>query len=156
MEETRTTSKGGFRELRVYKLAYATAMDIFRRSRSFPQEERYSLTSQIRRSSRSVAANIAEGYRKRQYPAMFSSKLADADAEATETGVWLDFARECGYLSPDLHSQLAAACEEIGRMLHAMIADPEKFVPRGTVSAAKPPDQDVPSASVSPPLSSKQ
>lgn len=105
-------------------------MEVFRQSRSFPAEERYSLTSQIRRSSRSVAANIAEGYRKRQYPAMFSSKLADADAEATETGVWLDFARDCGYLTREGHRKLTSACEEIGRMLHAMINDPEKFAPR--------------------------
>lgn len=61
---------------------------------------------------------------------MFSSKLADADAEATETGVWLDFARDCGYLTPEVHRKLAAACEEIGRMLHAMINEPEKFGPR--------------------------
>lgn len=105
-------------------------MELFRESRSFPSEERYSLTSQIRRSSRSVAANIAEGYRKRQYPAMFSSKLADADAEATETGVWLDFARDCGYVTPEAYRKLTAACEEIGRMLHSMINDPEKFAPR--------------------------
>ena len=116
-------------------------MDIFRRSRSFTKEERYSLTSQIRRSSRSVAANIAEGYRKRQYPAMFSSKLADADAEATETGVWLDFARDCGYLAPEGHRQFTKAYDEIGRMLHVMIADPEKFAPRGSANAAKPPNR---------------
>lgn len=130
MGEGENNSKRGFRELRVYQLAYATAMDVFRRSRSFPEEERYSLTGQIRRSARSVAANIAEGYRKRQYPAMFSSKLADADAESTESGVWLDFARDCGYLSPEDHRQLKAAYDEIGRMLHVMISDPEKFAPR--------------------------
>lgn len=156
MGERGNTSKGGFRELRVYQLAYATAMDIFRRSRSFPEEERYSLTSQIRRSSRSVAANIAEGYRKRQYPAMFSSKLADADAEATETAVWLDFARDCGYLAPEGHRQFATAYDEIGRMLHVMIADPEKFAPRGTVAAARPLHDNGPKASVSPSLSSRQ
>jgi four helix bundle protein len=121
---------GGVRELHVYQLAYKTAMEVFRQSRSFPSDERYSLTSQIRRSSRSVAANIAEGYRKRQYPAMFSSKMADADAEATETGVWLDFARDCGYLKPDDYQQLTTAFEEIGRMLHVMVNDPEKFAPR--------------------------
>src|SRR5579859_3615161 len=150
--EARNTSRGGFRELRVYKLAFATAMEIFRGSQSFPKEERYSLTSQIRRSSRSVAANIAEGYRKRQYPAMFSSKLADADAEATETGVWLDFARECGYLTPEVHQQLGAACEEIGRMLHVMITDPEKFAPRG---AAKSLHDNAPKGNESPSLSSR-
>jgi four helix bundle protein len=120
----------GVRELRVYQLAYKTAMEVFSQSRTFPSEERYSLTSQIRRSSRSVAANIAEGYRKRQYPAMFSSKMADADAEATETGVWLDFARDCGYLKPDNYRKLTAACEDIGKMLHVMVTDPEKFAPR--------------------------
>jgi four helix bundle protein len=121
---------GGVKELHVYQLAYKTAMEVFRQSRSFPSDERYSLTSQIRRSSRSVAANIAEGYRKRQYPAMFSSKMADADAEATETGVWLDFARDCGYLKPDDHRQLTSACAEIGKMLHVMVNEPEKFAPR--------------------------
>jgi four helix bundle protein len=121
---------GGVKELHVYQLAYKTAMEVFRQSRSFPTDERYSLTSQIRRSSRSVAANIAEGYRKRQYPAMFSSKMADADAEATETSVWLDFARDCGYLKPDDYKQLTLACEEIGKMLHVMVHEPEKFAPR--------------------------
>ena len=121
---------GGVKELHVYQLAYETAMEVFRQSRSFPPDVRFSLTSQIRRSSRSVAANIAEGYRKRQYPNMFSSKMVDADAEATETGVWLDFARDCGYLKPDDYQQLTSACEEIGKMLHVMVNDPEKFGPR--------------------------
>ena len=136
MREAGNNSNRGFRALRVYQLAYTTAMEIFRYSRSFPEEERYSLTSQIRRSSRSVVANIAEGYRKRQYPAMFSSKLADADAECTETQVWLDFARDCGYLVPEAHRHLAASYDEIGKMLHGMIADPEKFAPRETTFAA--------------------
>jgi four helix bundle protein len=130
VDGTRGASVGGVKSLRVYQLAYRTAMEIFRYSRSFPADERYSLVSQIRRSSRSVAANIAEGYRKRQYPAMFSSKLADADAEATETGVWLDFARDCGYLTPEVHRELTAAYDEVGRMLHSVMSDPEKFAPR--------------------------
>ncbi len=96
----------GHRDLKVYQLAYKLAMDIFNTSKSFPKEEKYSLTDQIRRSSRSVAANIAEGFRKRQYPKMFVSKLADADGEATETQVWLDFARDCEYLSPQIHAKL--------------------------------------------------
>ncbi len=104
-------------------------MEIFVISRSFPKEERYSLTDQIRRSSRSVAANIAEGYRKRQYPNMFVSKLADADAEATETQVWLDFALRCEYLTVDQHDQLISRYTEIGRMLGSMIAHPERFTP---------------------------
>ena len=103
------------------------AMEIFNESKTFPKEERYSLTDQIRRSSRSVVANIAEGFRKRRYPNMFISKLADADSEATETQVWLDFARDCGYLSQKRHDELTAGYEEIGRMLGGMIAHPEKF-----------------------------
>lgn len=88
----------GHRDLRVFQLAHQLAMEIFRMSRSFPADERYSLTDQIRRSSRSVAANIAEGFRKRRYEASFINKLTDSDAEATETQVWLDFARDCGYI----------------------------------------------------------
>jgi four helix bundle protein len=130
VDGARGASVGGVKGLRVYQLAYRAAMEVFRHSQSFPAEERYSLVSQIRRSSRSVAANIAEGYRKRQYPAMFSSKLADADAEATETGVWLDFARDCGYLTPEVHRELTAAYDEVGRMLHSVMSDPEKFAPR--------------------------
>jgi four helix bundle protein len=121
------TALRGYRDLKVYQLAYRLAMEVFKESKTLPQEERYSLTSQIRRSSRSVAANIAEGYRKRQYPNMFASKLADADAEATETQVWLDFAQNCGYLSPQRRRELVAAYEELGRMLGSMMKDPEKF-----------------------------
>lgn len=120
----------GHKDLKVYQLAYKLAMEIFKCSKTFPEEERYSLTSQIRRSSRSVAANIGEGYRKRQYPNMFLSKMADCDAEATETQVWLDFARDCGYLSLEHHKDLKAGYEEIGRMLSGMMANPEKFAPR--------------------------
>ena len=119
----------GHRDLKVYNLAYHLAMQIFKFSKAFPQEERYSLTSQIRRSSRSVAANIAEGFRKRQYPNMFVSKLADSDAEATETQVWLDFARDCEYLSTEEHKNLVARYAEIGMMLQAMMEHPERFAP---------------------------
>src|SRR5271157_2461623 len=119
----------GHRDLKVYRLAYDSAMQIYHDSRTFPQNERYSLTSQIRRSSRSVAANIAEGFRKRQYPNMFISKMADSDAEATETQVWLDVARDCGYLSIEQHKALVTRYEEIGKMLHSMIEHPERFAP---------------------------
>ena len=115
----------GFRDLKVYQLAYELAMEIFRESKSFPPEEKYSLTDQIRRSSRSVAANIAEGYRKKQYPRMFVNKMADADGEATETQVWLDFARDCGYLSNERQTNLTARYEEVGRMLGGMINNPK-------------------------------
>lgn len=98
----------GQKQLKVYQTAYRLAMEIFNESKAFPKEERYSLTDQIRRSSRSIVANIAEGFRKRRYPNMFISKLADADSEATETQVWLDFALDCGYLSPKRHEELTA------------------------------------------------
>jgi len=104
-------------------------MEIFHLSKGFPKEELYSLTDQIRRSSRSVAANIAEGFRKRRYPNHFISKLTDCDAEATETQVWLDFAFDCGYLSKENHGRLTAGYEEVGRMLGGMMANPNTFTP---------------------------
>jgi four helix bundle protein len=119
----------GHRDMKVYQLAYQLAMEIFEASKSFPKEEKYSLTDQIRRSSRSVAANIAEGFRKRQYPKMFLSKLADADGEATETQVWLDFARDCKYLDPKQQAGLQQRYEEVGRMIGKMMSMPEKFIP---------------------------
>jgi four helix bundle protein len=119
----------GFRDLRVYNLAFELAMDIFELTKPFPPDERYSLTSQIRRSSRSVAANIAEGFRKRQYPNMFVSKLADSDAEATETQVWLEFASRCGYLSEETRGHLVVKYEELGRMIGKMMESPERFLP---------------------------
>jgi four helix bundle protein len=118
---------GGFKDLRVFQLAYRLAMRIFHESKRFPPEEKYSLTDQIRRSSRSVTGNIAEGYRKRQYPNAFASKLADADGEAAETQVWLDYAKDCGYWPQELAQELTAGYEEVGRMLGGMIAHPEKF-----------------------------
>jgi len=120
----------GHRDLKVYQLAYKLVMEIFHASKEFPKEEKYSLTDQIRRSSRSVAANIAEGFRKRQYPKMFLSKLADADGETTETQVWLDFSRDCEYLLPTRHSELVKGYEEVGKMLGTMMSMPEKFAPR--------------------------
>jgi len=89
----------GHKDLKVFQMAYRLALEIFRLTKTFPLEERYSLTDQIRRSSRSVAVNIAEGYRKRQYPKAFVNKLSDSDGEATETQIWLEFSRDCGYLS---------------------------------------------------------
>src|SRR5215831_9050540 len=119
----------GHKDLRVFQLAYNLAMEIFRESRSFPAEERYSLTDQIRRSSRSVSINIAEGFRKRRYSKMFISKLSDCDGEASETQVWLDFARDCGYLSLSRYNKLTAGYEEVGLMLGSMISHPAKFQP---------------------------
>ena len=120
----------GHRDLKVFQLAYKLAMKIFHESKSFPKEERFSLTDQMRRSSRSVAANIAEGFRKRQYPKMFVSKLADSDGEAAETQVWLDFARDCGYMPVQRRDELTRGYEEVGKMLSTMMSMPEKFMPR--------------------------
>jgi len=105
-------------------------MEIFNLTKHFPREEIYSLTDQIRRSFRSVATNIAEGFRKRRYPNMLISKLTDSDGEATETQVWLDFSLDCGYMSKQNYDHLTAGYEEVGRMLSGMIANPIKFAPR--------------------------
>lgn len=121
------SSSQGFRDLKVYQMAFDLAMEIFQESKKFPLEEKYSLTDQIRRASRSVAANIGEGYRKKQYPKMFISKMADADGEATETQVWIDFAHKCGYLPRLRQMELREGYEEVGRMLGGMIAHPERF-----------------------------
>jgi len=94
------------RELDVYRMAFESAMRIFEVSKSFPVEEKYSLTDQIRRSSRSVCANITEAYRKRRYPKAFISKLSDAEGEAAETQTWLDFSIKCGYMSSDQYKRL--------------------------------------------------
>lgn len=117
----------GFRGLRVYQLAFQLAMEIFHESRKFPPEEKYSLTDQIRRASRSVPTNIGEGYRRKRYPKMFVSKLSDADGEGTETQVWIDFAFACGYISQELQMRWRTGYEEIGRMLGGMMTHPERF-----------------------------
>lgn len=116
-----------FKELIVYKKSFVLAMEIFKLSKGFPKEEKYSLTDQIRRSSRSVCANIAEAYRKRLYIKNFVSKLTDSDAENSETVVWLDFALECKYLEKEIHDQMLFETVEIGRLLNYMIQNPEKF-----------------------------
>ena len=117
----------GHKDLKVYQLAYKLAMEVFNESKTFPIEERYSLTDQIRRSSRSVATNIAEAFRKRRYRNMFVNKLSDSDTEATETQVWLDFSLDCGYLSRGSYEKLVKGYEEIGKMLGSMMSTPEKF-----------------------------
>ena len=127
MADARKREARGFRDLDVYKLAYRLAMEIFQASKSFPPEERYSLTGQVRRASRSVPAIIGEGYRKRRYKKVFILKLADADGEASETQVWLDFSCDCGYLSPDKHKELTSGYERVGRMLGRMMDHPERF-----------------------------
>lgn len=118
------------RELRPYQLAFESAIRIYELTKTFPAEERFSLTDQIRRSSRSVCANISEAWRKRRYRKSFVSKLSDADAEATETVVWLDFALRFGYLSVELHQELINNYDYICRQLAVMMAQPEKWIPR--------------------------
>ncbi len=108
-------------------MAFKLAMEIFHESKRFPVEERYSLTDQIRRASRSVASNIGEGYRKKRYVRVFVNKMSDADGEATETQVWIDFAESCGYFTKERRAELIAGYEEVGRMLGGMIAHPERF-----------------------------
>lgn len=117
----------GFKELLAYQKGFSLAMEIFWLSKKFPMEERYSLTDQIRRCSRSVCANLAEAYRKRQYPAHFLSKLSDSDAENGETQVWLDFAKACDYLNENDCQILKSKSEEVGRLLAYMMQHPEKF-----------------------------
>ena len=117
-----------FRELTVYKKAFALSMDLFNISKKFPTEERFGLTSQIRRSSRSVCSNIGEGYRKRQYPAHFVSKASDSDMENSETQVWLDFALACEYITNDQYKAAFEQTEEIGKLLNHMIRFPDKYI----------------------------
>jgi four helix bundle protein len=112
-------------ELEVYKKAFEVAMQLFELSKRFPKEETYSLTDQIRRSSRSVCANLAEAWRKRRYEGAFVAKLSDSDSEAAETQVWLEFAVKCGYVERDSAASAYQAYEEILRMLVAMINTPK-------------------------------
>ena len=116
-----------FRELLAYKKAFDLAMEIYELSKSFPLDEKYSLTDQIRRSSRSVCANIAEAYRKRRYPNHFISKLTDSDAENSETNVWLEFAFECNYITKEIYQKLSVKNIEIGKLINYMINNPGKF-----------------------------
>ena len=116
-----------FKETTVYKKAFALAMEIFEISKSFPKEEKYSLTDQIRRASRSVCTNLGEAYRKKKYIAHFISKVTDSDMENSETGVWLDFSIACKYIDANIYSKLIEENEEIGRLLNHMIVNPEKY-----------------------------
>lgn len=116
-----------FKETTLYKKAFLVAMEIFNVSKNFPKEEKYSLTDQVRRSSRSVCANLAEAYRKRQYPAHFVSKLSDCDAENSETGVWIDFALACDYITSDKHQLLIQQNEEVGKLIHHALKNPDKY-----------------------------
>ena len=115
-------------ELEVFQKAFALAMEVFEVSKSFPKEERYSLVDQVRRSSRSVCANLAEAWRKRRYKAAFVSKLSDSEGEAAETQVWLQFAVECSYADRDRVRQLYSNYDEVIAMTVHMIRNPEKWI----------------------------
>ena len=119
------------KDLDVSKLANEFAMEIFEITKRFPPEEKYALTSQIRRSSRSVCLNLREAWAKRRYAAHFLSKLTDCDGENAETDSSLDFAKQCGYISPEQHHALTGKCAEIGRMLGGMIKKSESFLTSG-------------------------
>jgi len=115
-------------DLEVYKKAFAAAMRIFELSKSFPKEKTFSLTDQIRRSSRSVCANIAEAWRKRRYEAAFIAKISDAEGESAETQTWLEFSVRCEYLEKEIGRELFKDYDEIIAMLVSMIANPQKWV----------------------------
>ena len=119
---------GDYKDLIVFQKAYKLAMDIFEESKKFPPEERYSLTDQIRRASRSVCANLAEAYRKRKYKAHFLSKLSDSETENTETEVWLNFSKDCKYLAPEKYSDFMSRNTEVGKIIWTMINNPDKFI----------------------------
>ena len=119
----------GYRDLIVYQRAYALAMKVFEVSKRFPSEERFGLTNQLRRSSRAVVANIAEGYRRASHIRSMPMRFEDADAEAGETQVWIDLAADCGYLARDVDEELRTGYEEIGRMLGRILIDPSRFRP---------------------------
>ena len=116
-----------FRELEVYRMAFTSAMRIFEISKKFPPEERFSLTDQARRSSRSVCANIAEAWRKRRYPNAFVSKLTDADAEAAETQVWVEFAEKCSYLERNVSEELNDLYNQVQGKLVNMLSRPQEW-----------------------------
>lgn len=117
-----------FRDLIAFLKSFDLSMKIFQLSKAFPGEEKYSLTDQIRRSSRSVCANIGEAYRKRRYKAHFISKLSDSDSENSETQVWLLFSKECGYINSEIFDQLYNQSREVGKLLTYMMNHSEKFI----------------------------
>ena len=119
-----------FRDLRIYQEAFKLQQDIFQASKLWPAEEKYALIDQIRRSSRSIGANIAEAWAKRLYPQHFISKLTDADGELQETALWLNTAAACGYISGTEKVKSQARLDVIGRMLGKMLAMPDKFARR--------------------------
>ena len=115
------------KDLKVYQLSFEAGMEVFELSKIFPKEEKYSLTDQIRRSSRSVSGNIAEAWRKRRYPKAFVSKLSDSEGEAAETQVWLDYALACKYIDVENYDKLYDKYDHIISMIVKMIIKPENW-----------------------------
>jgi four helix bundle protein len=119
---------GHYKELFAFKKVYELSMEIFSITKKFPIEEKYPLTDQIRRSSRSVCTNLAEAYRRKRFKNYFISKLSDCETENTETQVWLDFSLDCKYISEEEYKTLTAKNEEIGKLIWFMINNPDKFI----------------------------
>jgi four helix bundle protein len=122
-----TKKYGGFRDLIVYKLSYQLAVEIFELTQSFPKEEKYSLTDQVRRSSRAIPALIAEAWSRRRYLKSFRLRLIDSEGEGSETTVWLDFALDHSYITKNQHEHFIKKYDEVCKMLNSMIDHPEKF-----------------------------
>ena len=120
-------SYSGYRDLKAYRMTYDLALEIQQVTKTFPKEENFALIDQIRRSSRSVPANIAEAWKKRRYNKLFISKIIDAAGEVGETEVWLDFAKDFGYLDEQKHHDLRSKYDEVSRMLYGMIDKADKF-----------------------------
>ncbi len=116
------------KDLDVHKKAYELAMKVFEVSKGFPPEERFALTGQVRRSSRSVCLNLREAWAKRRHEAHFVSKLTDCDGENSETESSLDFARDCRYITSDKHAELTGICREVGKMMGSLIKHPDPFL----------------------------
>jgi len=127
MSESSASVIKTIRDLKVYALAYRLAMEIFEVTKKFPREEAYALTDQLRRSSRSVAGNIREGYAKRKYEQVFVRHLNDALGSAEETRTWLDFAHDCGYLTDDHYSALERGYDEVSAMVYSLMEHWQTF-----------------------------
>jgi len=119
---------GHYKDLLAFKKGYELAMKIFTISKRFPPEEKYSLTDQIRRSSRSVCTNLAEAYRRKRYKDYFISKLNDSETENAETEVWLDFSKDCNYINTEEYNDLISLNNEVGKLIWFMINNPDKFM----------------------------
>lgn len=133
LEKKKTERINSAYDLEVYQKAYALAMNIFEISKTWPKEERYSLTDQIRRSSRSVCVNLKEAWAKRRYKAHFISKLTDSDGENSETECWLNFAKDCLYINDEQYQYLIKECNSVGAMIGSMLKNPYPFLIKSDV-----------------------